>query len=286
MGSQCADLNFFNTAISPAFFFTFMPTDSCQSEANWNRVRSVRDGTSCYFARGFFNSTMSSVKKKKKKKKRLVAATQNHGIRHLSWLSMDKTVNTLNTADALGDTGVCNDCACVCVREKVRQKRSGMLQMQWQIVSTVMYCVWRRACISSADRPELVHSDDARLYMCVSVCVICWKRCLYPAMENKTHPMKSKHSPSHSPERLHWSITEVSELNERPGATQASCSFPLQDGRFKLRSEVRFIFTMTKNSNSSQCLSGCHDTVTWPTANRPQEVTLAGVEPFKHLYLF
>ena len=182
-------------------------------------------------------------------------------------------------------TQVCASTVCVCVweREKVRQKRSGMLQMQWQIVSTVMYCVWRRACISSADQPELVHSDDARLYMCVSVCVICWKRCLYPAMENKTHPMKSKHSPSHSPERLHWSITEVSELNERPGATQASCSFLLQDGRFKLRSEVRFIFTMTKNS--SQCLSGCHDTVTWPTANRPQEVTLAGVEPFKHLYL-
>lgn len=34
MGSRCADLNFFNTAVSPASFFTFMPTDSCQSEAN------------------------------------------------------------------------------------------------------------------------------------------------------------------------------------------------------------------------------------------------------------
>ena len=169
----------------------------------------------------------------------LSAAAQNHGIRHLSRLSMDKSVNTLNTADALGDTGVCIDCVCMCVcvweREKVRQKRSGMLQKQ--LVSTVMYSTQLNVLCLTVRLHRLRWSTDP------SLCTVMMPDCIWV---RKTHPIKCKHAPSHSPERLHWSITEVSELNEQPGAPRASCGFPLQDGSFKLRSQVRSSLLLLK----------------------------------------
>lgn len=88
---------------------------------------------------------------------------------HLSRLSMDKSVNTLYTADALGDTGVCINSVfvCMCVWERKWGKREVACCKNNLWVQSCTVSDGAPASASQINRPELVRCDDARLYMSV-----------------------------------------------------------------------------------------------------------------------